>query len=52
MSEINDLTKRISFYLTGNAKGIQAFRDKLINNGFSNKQTQTYPYWAEGKIGL
>ena len=40
------------FYLTGRAKSIQELRKYLILNGVSNKQIQTYPYWAEGKKGL
>lgn len=40
------------FYLTGNARSIQAFRKIIIAMGSNNKQIQTYPYWAEGKKGL
>ncbi len=40
------------FYLTGNARSIQAFRNNLLAMGFKSAQIQTDPYWAEGKRGL
>lgn len=46
------LPSYIAFYLSGNTATIQLFRKELIRKGYSNKQIQTYPYWAEGKIGL
>lgn len=48
----NILPSYIAFYLSGNTTTIQQFRKELIRKGYSNKQIQTYPYWAEGKIGL
>lgn len=42
----------ITFYLTGNAKGIQNFRKYLLKNGFSKSQIHSDPYWSEGKCGL
>lgn len=41
-----------TFYLTGNARSIQAFRKELIVRGVKSKQIQTEPYWVEGKRGL
>lgn len=44
--------ERIAFYLTGNAKAIQAFRKNLLVLDFQSAQIQSDPYWAEGKCGL
>ncbi len=43
---------KLAFYLTGNAKAVQAFRDDLLKLGFQRSQIQADPYWAEGKRGL
>ncbi|WP_437918010.1 siderophore-interacting protein [Sphingobacterium sp. LRF_L2] len=40
------------FYLTGNAKSILGLKKFLLENGLTNKQIQTEPYWVEGKQGL
>ena len=41
-----------AFYLTGNARSIQSFRNGLLPMGFKRSQVQTDPYWTEGKRGL
>ncbi|MFT3823913.1 MAG: siderophore-interacting protein [Chitinophagaceae bacterium] len=41
-----------TFYLTGNAQSIQAFRKALREQGVASSQIITQPYWAEGKKGL
>lgn len=41
-----------AFYLTGNAKSIQAVKKYLAEKGVQSKRIQTEPYWAEGKTGL
>jgi len=52
-NELENIEKdSTSFYLTGNAKKIQSFRNNILKMGFSKTQIQSYPYWAEGKIGL
>ncbi len=44
--------KSYQFYLTGNAKSIQNFRNFLKGKGVNPKQIATEPYWVEGKSGL
>ncbi|GGE14262.1 siderophore-interacting protein [Sphingobacterium cellulitidis] len=46
------IQSEMEFYLTGNASSIQKIQKDLISNGYSKKQIQTYPYWAQGKVGL
>ncbi|GEM_PF-121397 len=46
------IQSEMEFYLTGNASSIQKIQKDLISNGYSKKQMQTYPYWAQGKVGL
>lgn len=41
-----------AFYLTGNAKSIQAVKKYLTVKGVQSKRIHTEPYWAEGKAGL
>ncbi|CAG5016684.1 hypothetical protein DYBT9275_05608 [Dyadobacter sp. CECT 9275] len=51
-SECWDAWRKATFYLTGRAKSIQAFRNALVTSGVSRSQILTQPYWAEGKYGL
>ncbi|MEL6699079.1 MAG: siderophore-interacting protein [Bacteroidota bacterium] len=41
-----------SCYLTGRAQSIQAVQKALLTKGVMRKQIQTFPYWADGKVGL
>ena len=41
-----------AFYLTGNAKSIQAVKKHLTGKGIHSRRIHTEPYWAEGKAGL
>lgn len=49
---LQDLWDDATFYLTGNAKSIQAFRKALIARHIKSSQIRTEPYWADGKTGL
>ena len=40
------------YYLTGNARSIQACRKLLRERGVDNGRILTQPYWVEGKRGL
>lgn len=46
------LWKEGAFYLVGNGRSIQQFRNALKAKGVSIKNIKTQPYWVEGKIGL
>lgn len=50
--QITSLNKNTHFYLTGRARSIQNISKYLKSIGIDKSQIQTYPYWAEGKIGL
>lgn len=54
--ELNDLNwtcwQGATFYLTGNAHSIKAFRKKLVELQIKTSQIKTEPYWIEGKKGL
>jgi len=41
-----------AFYLTGNARSIQAIKKCLSLKGVPNSRIHTEPYWTEGKAGL
>lgn len=47
-----DLWQNGYFYLMGNAKSIQAFRQALKEKGVQSKNIYTKPFWADGKVGL
>jgi NADPH-dependent ferric siderophore reductase len=46
------LWKDAAFYLMGNGKSIQKFRDALKEKGVNIRNIKTQPYWMEGKFGL
>ena len=50
--KIWDLWQNGYFYLMGNAKSIQAFRQALKEKGVQSKNIYTKPFWAKGKVGL
>ncbi|MCP9751600.1 siderophore-interacting protein [Ferruginibacter sp. HRS2-29] len=50
--ELWELWKTGVFYLMGNARSIQVFRNALKQRGISSKNIVTQPYWVEGKAGL
>jgi NADPH-dependent ferric siderophore reductase len=41
-----------AFYLMGNGRSIQKFRNALKEKGVNLKNVKTQPYWLEGKVGL
>ncbi len=41
-----------AFYVTGNAKSIQAIKKYLTDKGIPGRRIHTEPYWTEGKAGL
>jgi NADPH-dependent ferric siderophore reductase len=47
-----ELWKNAAFYLIGNGKSIQRFRDALKDKGVNIRNIKTQPYWMEGKFGL
>jgi NADPH-dependent ferric siderophore reductase len=50
--QVWELWKNGAFYLMGNGRSIQNFRNVLREKGVSIKNIKTQPYWTEGKIGL
>lgn len=44
--------KEAVFYLSGNARSIQALRKALIAQDIKSSQIRTEPYWSPGKKGL
>jgi NADPH-dependent ferric siderophore reductase len=47
-----ELWKDGAFYLMGNGRSIQRFRNALKDKGVNSRNIKTQPYWVEGKIGL
>ncbi|WP_157886054.1 siderophore-interacting protein [Chryseobacterium glaciei] len=47
-----DLWQNGYFYLMGNAKSIQTFRQALKEKCVQSKNIYTKPFWADGKVGL
>jgi NADPH-dependent ferric siderophore reductase len=47
-----ELWKDGAFYLIGNGRAIQKFRNALKDKGVKFKNIKTQPYWIEGKCGL
>lgn len=52
IEEYHNHFSETAFYLTGNAKSIQAIRKHLTGKGVSGRRIHTEPYWAMGKAGL
>ena len=59
ISSLNDLNgnfwevwKPATYYLSGRARSIEAFRSMLIDTGVPARQIINHPYWSEGKKGL
>ncbi|WP_157255505.1 hypothetical protein [Pedobacter sp. Leaf216] len=46
-----EMWRNATFYLTGRAKSVQAFKKYLKQKGVSFRQIITAPYWEMGKIG-
>jgi len=46
-----EMWQNATFYLTGRAKSVHAFKKYLKQRGVSFKQIITLPYWEIGKIG-
>ena len=46
------LWKNGAFYLMGNGRSIQNFRNALKEKGVNIRNIKTQPYWVEGKVGL
>jgi len=46
-----EMWQNATFYLTGRAKSVRAFKKYLKQKGVSFKQIVTMPYWEIGKIG-
>jgi NADPH-dependent ferric siderophore reductase len=46
------LWKEGAFYLMGNGRSIQRFRNALKEKGVNIRNIKTQPYWVEGKSGL
>jgi NADPH-dependent ferric siderophore reductase len=47
-----ELWKDGAFYLMGNGRSIQKFRNALRDRGVKVRNIKTQPYWVEGKCGL
>lgn len=47
-----ELWKDGAFYLMGNGRSIQKFRNALKEKGVKVRNIKTQPYWIEGKCGL
>lgn len=47
-----ELWKDGAFYLMGNGRSIQTFRNALKDKGVNLRNIKTQPYWVEGKVGL
>lgn len=48
----SDELSETTFYLTGNARSVQAVKKYLSGEGIQSRKIHTEPYWAEGKAGL
>ncbi len=47
-----ELWKSGAFYLMGNGRSVQRFRNALKEKGVNIRNIKTQPYWVEGKFGL
>jgi NADPH-dependent ferric siderophore reductase len=50
--QVWELWRNGAFYLMGNGRSIQRFRNALREKGVNIKNIKTQPYWTEGKFGL
>jgi NADPH-dependent ferric siderophore reductase len=50
--QVWQLWRNGAFYLMGNGRSIQRFRNALREKGVNIKNIKTQPYWMEGKFGL